>query len=326
MGYDGPMRLLLNIVVASVLGVTALVVYFATRPPAGEVAPAPVAVPVEAGDEDPGIAPLTESQRIRLETATDHRSTVHEAAFYALLENAADWGRTRATDEDVLMANMDTVLAEPDRYRGRLCVIEGTLAAVRPVDTTFDRWQDIRVWFIRLPDGSPDPDKLYTNTLVPVYLTDPLPLRLFETDSGQSTLSRSDYGRPVRVVARFLKVLEDEPIGDPTQTRRYPVFVGKRAHWAEPAKRAGPGLPVFIPLVLMVIVVYVVLRIVLARRSGEGFSRVDLQRRLRSQRLRLAGEDEPEEPEPDVDLPEDPAEALGTLDRQAAEHRNHGDR
>lgn len=314
------MRLVLNIVLALVLGLIALMLYLANQGSATSAGSAQAPAPLNP-------VPLTRSQQIRLETATDNLPTVDEAAFYALLENAAQWNAPGRSEEDLLIPNMKRILANPAAYRGKLCVIEGKLEAARPVDVSFEKWKDTRVWYLRMSDGEADPAKLYTNTLVPVYLSTPLPLPMTRTPEGQYIISRSDYGRTVRVIARFFKVLEDRPLGatTPTQVRQYPVFVGHTAQFVAAGSRSEkPGPTVFILVMLGAIGGYIVLRFLLARKVATQPSRIDALREQRARRLAALGEEEPEDQTPD--LPEDPVDAMDLLDRQAKENDSHGPR
>ncbi len=260
------------------------------------------------------IPPLDQSQLTRLETTHQGSRTVDEAAFYALLENAAKWP-TGATpddvaDDDVVLATaakIEQIVLNPAERQGQLVLIEGTLEGVMPpAKLARSGWEQIEGLLIRPAGGKP----------VIVYVTNPPPLTRDEPGSQYVT----QYGSKVKVLARFFKVVQDR--NRKGETTLYPVFVGNSvADFQADTTSTPPGLGI-IPLAALGIAGCIFLLYYRVRRMGRtaGGGHLTLeeykQRKLQRAQAAEAPEEEATDDEPAVELPKDPADALDALKHQ----------
>ena len=255
------------------------------------------------------VAPLNDSQLTRLHVAADHSSTVDEAALYALLENAGQWeGEIEAGS---VIPDFDPILSDPADWRGRLCLVEGTLWRVIDPDLGRTGWQQVRGLVLELPaSSSPLPDTTPPpRRFVIVYLTDPPDLNLRVEEHGLPWR----LGAPVRVAARFYKLLNSTT--EAGEERSVPVFVGQRVTSLGQAAGTGSGGTAVVVVTLVVVVAagYAAYRLYCVLRSV-GRRNVDASRReLERVRPRPAAPRDPT-------LPDDPAEALNVLSDRAAHH------
>jgi len=235
---------------------------------------------------------LNPSQQQQLDTATDDSGMLDEAAWYPLLQNVLLWeGDTRPGS---MNPDYQAMLADPARFRGRRFFIKGKFAGM-PRNRQSLRagrlarpgpWDDrLEQWGIVVQQ---DPDQVVVVCLVaPPAMPRP--------------------GAPIEVVARFYKVWKTLDLrNEPT---RFLVFVGKSAAVTPSAGGRGPTfLPIVLPLVVALGLVWLILRRSIAGPRVEGPRRAPRQRPV----------DPPEMPataEPDS-LPTDPAEALRELSRR----------
>jgi hypothetical protein len=260
-------------------------------------------------------APLTDSQQARLDNADDASSTVDEAAFYALLENAAEWtpGEAGATIPDYAAMQRN-----PAAWRGKLCLIEGVLLSRLP-ERKLARtgWDQVRGLVIQVAGFDKPRKQIGPEDMVIVYLTDPPTLNPPKIQLDPNMLAET--GSKIRLVARFFKVLNEKNTRN--ESRLYLTFVGNSVAKLE---RDQSGASQFLPLILAAFVIlggYALIRIL---RKGKGMFASSNQlaehiARKRAER-EAEGADEIEPEDEDLDLPENPGDALDTL---AAKHREN---
>ncbi len=232
------------------------------------------------------IPPLAEDQRNILATADDGATRDHrEAAFFALLQNTAQWTGEIGDAPIRLHPDYDAMLADPDAYRGELCRIEGRIERVEPL---LSPYEGVEAWFVRVENDRP----------VLVYV-----------DFKDREESRLQFGRrsSITIVARFYKRYErvvDEVNGD-DQPQVYATFVGAFPQPLETIAAANRPFAItdlMIPLVVILCAGFGLVWI-LVRRGRAGGSSSRLQRLERA----------PEIVEIEPGLPDDPAEALAIL-------------
>jgi hypothetical protein len=268
------------------------------------------------------IVPLSPSEATRLETTTQRSLTVDEAAFYALLENAAKWPEKAtpqsAGDEEVVFAPFGKIKAEPQNWQGRLVMIEGKLEAVLPPRRLSRQgWERVEGLIIR-PEGAQP---------IIVYLTHP-PLLERDHEGSQYVSQR---GAQVKLVARFFKLVEHPNRND--EPTLYPVFVGRDASGIEADTSVVPQGFGIIPLAGLGIAGCIFLLYFRVRRMKRGQSATHLtlaeykRQRLERRKLREASEggddDSSAQDEAPIDLPKDPAQALNALTQR---HDDEADR
>ena len=144
------------------------------------------------------IPPLTDDQRVRLETAYDGRDH-QEAAFVALLENARRWTGGLGEAPVRLHPDLEAMLGEPQAYRGELCRIAGRLEQQARLPIPY---QGVTEWFVRDEAGRP----------ILVYV------------DGLALDHPVREGRQVTIIARFYKRIDG--VGRDGEPHRYPAFVG----------------------------------------------------------------------------------------------------
>lgn len=232
------------------------------------------------------IPPLTANQQGMLATADDGGTRDHrEAAFWALLENTAQWTGELGDAPIRLNPEFDSMLSEPDAYRGELCAIQGRIEQIEPL---LPPYSGVEAWFVRVEGDRP----------VLVYV-----------DFKGREEARLEFaaGQRIEIIARFYKRYErtaDHPGAD-QQLHAYPVFVG--AFPERFVAPAGPGFAaIIVPLVILLGGAFVLV-IILVRRSDPA----------RKAAPRPAPKGAPDEG--DAELPADPAEALAVL-RDRAEN------
>jgi hypothetical protein len=230
------------------------------------------------------VTPLSETERIVIETARDDR-THEEEAFAVLLTHVAQWAPAAGSevgDEPIRLApDYAAMIEAPQAYRGELCRIEGRIEQRTGLGGPFAGSDE---WFIRTADGTP----------VIVYLP------------VDDAMKQRRDGERVAIDARFYKRMTLEA-RDGTE-RQYAAFVGARP-WVVATQTGNPlnGLWVLGGLVALLLVVFTVLFAVV-RRGGA-------RRAWRGLGGSLGGSAD------DVDgadaaLPADPAEALAELKRR----------
>lgn len=241
------------------------------------------------------VPPLTEAQRVQLDTAIDSNRQFDEAALYPLLHNADTW--QPGDEAGAMIPDYGAILEAPAQHRGGLFLIEGWFGGV-PKRGSLE--------VARLTRGGPWDDRLEQWVIVTdrqkdevavVYLLDPPPA--------------PGAGAKVRLAARFYKVLADFDRSTPPKPTSYLLFIGKTTQIMESGSggTATPGGGALLLLVLL---------------AGGWFT---FRHMLRSQQLRprlaraapggIGIEEDPDtDEEVDIDLPKDPAEALGALNRE----------
>ncbi|MDH3583247.1 MAG: hypothetical protein OER86_03440 [Phycisphaerae bacterium] len=259
-----------------------------------------------------GLTPLTESQLIRLETADDRSDEIREAAFYALLENVADWPRTRA---GAVIPDYADILDQPQVWRGRPCLIEGTLQTRLPARKLERGWEKVRGLTIDIHPDKPMAEKNEKDFVI-VYLTEPPDVRGAVLQWNDALLDET--GTRVEVVARFYKLQDSGNRGGATKS--YMAFVGRNL------KLLGgkSGAPAWrIPALMGAIVLMMAAFWWRLRRLRQGFAAparaTSLASFIDQRRAEREGENEETELEPPPDLPEDPVDALGILAGDRAE-------
>lgn len=253
------------------------------------------------------VTPLSDTQTQRLDGATDHSATFDEAAFYALLENAAQWEPTLA---GATVPDYPALFEQPADLRGQYFLIEGKLTSEWKLPTLARQgWEGVRAFTVEY-----EPEQYLI-----VFLTKPPDFQRIAT--GPDGNIRLDHqGRTVKLGARFFKVLDRT--SQANQKRSYLLFVGHSFNEMTESESEGGGLEklaVVLPIVLVIalLVVYMMIR----RSSGDRESQIDKFHRERA--MRRAGEAAPSPPEDEddesADLPEDAADALNQLDQKQPE-------
>lgn len=246
------------------------------------------------------IPPLTEAQRVQLETADDTRPP-DEPAWYGLLSNVASW---EAPPPGAKVAGGGTppdyaaLMQSPGALRGDVFVVEGRFAGRqrRQVVLREGPWgRALTEWGVVVDPAAGGGEE----RVVVVYLVDP--------DGRQATPRRNQR---VRVAARFYKLWPD---ADGTgRAVTYPVFVGRSAALIEPEGWAAGRM--FRDLIVAAIIVLMAGLFGIrwwARRQRVARRRPRLSDRRRP--VDRPGDSENDDAPP---LPDDPAEALAELDAQ----------
>ncbi len=247
------------------------------------------------------LPPLTAEQQAQVATASDFSPAWDEGALYPLLQNALQWpGHDEA---GALIPDYDAMLADPARYRGQLCLVEGQLGGpVEVVPYRLSRagpWDDkLQRWGILV---RADPD-----LVVVVYLVDGPPLA-----------QTPRPGVRVRLLGRFYKVWrQPDQNHQPTD---YLVFIGKTTAAAAPAQRYAryrtTPMQWNLRWVLLLLVVGVAAIYLLRRMTRLSMQPRPLPGQLRRRQERAhAGQDAGAQER--ADLPRDPAAALDQLARR----------
>jgi len=226
------------------------------------------------------VVPLTDAERIAIDTARDDRSH-EEEAFAVLLTHAASWTDGLGDQPIRLTPDLGAMIADPAQYRGALCRLEGRLEQRTGLGGAFAGADE---WFIRTSDGTP----------IVVYLP------------VDDTMKLLRDGQHIAINARFYKRMQFE--GRDGQQHAYAAFVGARP-WLTEAPNPWRHLWVLGALVMVLLVTFVVL-FAIVRRGGS--AQRDGSRFLHDDALPEA-EDASGAP-----LPADPAEALEELQRRQA--------
>jgi hypothetical protein len=228
------------------------------------------------------VTPLTDGQSVRLETAMDGRDH-QEEAFVALLDNVRSWDIDAIPGDSpvIVQPDFETMLVNPDQWRGALCRIEGVIQQRNQLDRPFE---GVHEWFVRTEDGRP--------------------ILLFITALDEATADRVRDGRGVVVYARFYKRID--AVARDGEEHRYPAFVGRGPALTGGVVDTG-GLGMLVAVVLPIAGLLVVFLLVWM------WSRRRSTRRLAVAAHREAGI----EVDDGGPLPDDPCEALGELKRRA---------
>ncbi len=166
-----------------------------------------------------GVAPLSEGQRVQLDTAMDFNSTFDEAGLYPLLNNALQW--EKGDEAGAMIPDYKAIFESPGEHRGQLFLIEGAFAGgsqrVRQLSRPGSWDGKLNQWVVVVDRA--------TDEVAVVYLVDPPPA--------------PKAGAKVRTVGRFYKVLSDtDREGRPTN---YLTFVGHGAQVEERSSGSGVG-------------------------------------------------------------------------------------
>jgi len=226
------------------------------------------------------IGPLTDEERVIIDTAYDGRDH-KEAAYIALAEHAAAW-TDGVSDEPVrLDPDFDAILADPDAYRGDLCLIAGRIEQQSPLEAPYDLTEE---WFIRNDDGRP----------ILVYV------------AGLDGSEGLEPGAGVEIFARFYKRV-DATARD-GQVHRYPGFVGAlpREMKSTVAKADDWRYLWIIAIAIFIMLIALLLIMMRLRRTPR-----------RMPPARPANTPDETDEEDAVTLPDDPAAALDELKRRA---------
>ena len=223
------------------------------------------------------LAPLSQDEEVRLETAVD-RSDQREEAFAMLRAHVLEWPEADGIDLDRLLLrrglDVEALVEDPAVHRGELHLLDGTIAQSTKLSGSARGFEE---WFVRERDGE---------TFIAFVPT---------TDSSATN------GEGVRVLGRFYKLISAE--GRDGVLRTWPALVGV-ALPASPVESAGIGpVGVLAGLVLAGAVAWAFLR----RRAGRAGGG-DVEHALAALRLNADEEDEEEKP-----LAGDPAEALAEM-------------
>ncbi len=234
------------------------------------------------------IGPLTDEQRLRLETARDggdHR----EEAFMALIENAGEWSEGPIEEPVRLNPDFETMLGSTEEYRGELCRIAGVIQQQSGLGRPYD---EAREWFVRDATGRP----------ILVFV------------AGLADEEAGDFvdGRRVAIYARFYKRVD--AVAQDGRLRSYPAFVGALPSLAtgmgSKAGSSGTMLRAVIVLLSAVGAVFVIVLVMSRRVQSRRKVLAPLPGRFE---LRDSVEGEP--------LPDDPVKALAELKSRAERGR-----
>jgi len=152
------------------------------------------------------LLPLTDAQRLQLDSARDSIAQTDEGALYPLLENAMLWPANQLAGAKV--PDYAAILANPAEHRGELFLIEGMLRRAQPIGRLAlpGPWDEsLSEWAIQYGD---DPQKLLVVNLV--------------APPGQPV-----EGSRVKLAARFYKLWATT--NTKNEPRTYMVFVGRDA-------------------------------------------------------------------------------------------------
>lgn len=226
------------------------------------------------------VTPLTDADRIAIDTARDDRSYEDEA-IAVLLTHAATWTAEPGVGEEPIRLTPDVaaMLKEPAKYRGALCRIEGRLEQRSGLAGSYAGADE---WFVRMGDGTP----------VIVYLP---------VNDGMKQLRD---GERIAINARFCKRMKFTARDETEHT--YAAFVG--AHPWRVGATANPWQGLWIPAALVMILLVAFMVVFAIVRKGTA---------ARKAGARPMGRLVSDETEMDaVALPSDPADALAELRRR----------
>ncbi len=250
--------------------------------------------------------PLTDDQRTAVEDVTDRVANIDEAGLYALLRNAEAWpDRVGEAIPGAMIPDPRSLRDDPGAARGEMFLIEGELESMAEPGIYTPRrvlaqpgWDHVEVWHVRLDDG----------TLAIVCLTDPPDVAARGVE-GQRVPNIARL--TLRIPARFYKLINAMGQDARPTMRTYPVFVGKAAQLtggAAPSRDAS-GLNALPYALLFAAVIVLLLVFGYVRAKAKRPSRLD-------ERLAQRQAADREEYAVRTDLPEDPAAALETLERE----------
>ncbi len=236
------------------------------------------------------IPDLTAEQTIELNSTIDGRDH-QDAGFYALIENARQWGSELGDAPVRLHPDIAAIAADPAAYRGELCRVAGRLEQVSPLDPPADDFVGL---FIR-----PAPEVGASADEVPRALLAFVPASRLVGSPGDE----------VEVIARLYKLARYE--SREGTSIDYPAFVGAFITVQSDSRSSGIAngdnfLAIIAGVLGLMLIVFAVLMIrvrALRKRDRAARSRGPVHVR-RSEREPL---DEPTE------LPADPAEAMAVL-------------
>ncbi len=255
--------------------------------------------------------PLTEAQRMQLDSARDTLAQTDEGALYPLLENALLWPANLQAGATI--PDYAAIQANPASHRGELFLIEGTLRRARPIGKLAlpGPWEgSLSEWTIQYGN---EPEKMLVVNLV-------------------APPGEPKDGTDVRLAARFYKLWVTT--NSLNQPRTYMVFVGRDATIVSAPRAFALNGEIPVSVLALVLCVGVFALIWVIRRTPKmTFNPAPTawqQRRRRAQELqeqaaaRRAVRDSQaaEQATPPVDvssLPKDPAQALAQLDTRDAQ-------
>jgi len=247
------------------------------------------------------IPPLTEGERIQLDSASDFDSAVDAGALYPLLNNAVQW---KPGDEaGAMVPDYAAILEAPAEHRGDLFLIRGLFNGVPHHRGTLavtglrreGPWTGkLELWDIVVNEQQ--------GQLVEVYLVNP-----------PVTPPR---GAPVTIVARFYKVWRTQAGPQGGEVKDFLLFVGHSAEVGQTAAGGGRGggneVMLLVGLVLLMVVAFYVLRGRIRRHDTAPVAAA-AERVLRDRRrARIV----PRDADDGESLPTDPVAALDELQRR----------
>jgi hypothetical protein len=234
----------------------------------------------------PMVPPLTEGQRVRLDTAIDGRDH-QEEAFVALLEHIRSWdpGVVPGDAPVIVQPDLEAMIAAPEAFRGALCRVEGVIQQQRRLDRPYE---GVAEWFVRDDSGRP--------------------LLVFVADLGSATAARFGDGRRAVLHGRFYKRID--ALARDGERRAYAAFVAQRP--AEViASPGGSNVGAVVGIGLAVSGLFIVFLAVWvwSRRRGPA----------RRSMIGVGAVASLLEVDDSASLPDDPTEALAELKRRAEE-------
>lgn len=281
-------------------------------PPADQPdAPAQAVAPTPTGN---AIPPLTDAQKMQLDSTGDNDGVIDAAGLYALLANVANWPNLSERVGPIggaVIPDYQQMLEEPGNWRGQLMWIGGQFGGQQrdiPLARPGPWGEAVKEWGILIERAGQQGDD---DLVVVVLLVDP-----------HGVLRKPPPARRVAVACRFYKVwatvdLRGEPV-------RFLTFVGRYPQVGNPGgDEPGRLLPSVTPgSVILLVVIAAGIGFWWVRRMRSGTmppQRMVLERR----RQRRAARRDPQDGHDQSDaadqppLPTDPADALSAL---ATEH------
>lgn len=255
------------------------------------------------------LPPLNDQQQQMFTEAPQLTTQFDQAALYALLQNAQSWSTDPAANEaGARLPDYSDIRVKPDKWQGEPCLVEGTLVSRVHLGTlSRTGYGNVESWAIRTPPASGSGGD--QGSIVIAFLTNP-PAVSWKAAIGNNELP-AKRGMAVRIVARFYTIYRtNDTKGRPLE---YPIFVGRTATFphASPMVDVAFRPLLLVTLIFVMIVAYVIVIIVRIKRG-----RMDRSRRMEEKLQRQATIDEEVDEDRRYDLPEDPAAAMDTLDKE----------
>lgn len=244
--------------------------------------------------------PLTEAQWHQLRTATDGDDRFDAPALYALLPGLIRWDP--GDERGAAVPDWNAIQADPSAHRGAVLLLEGEVRRTRSLrlQRAGDWGPELIEWAVASQD---DPEKIVLVYLLPSAAAQAGP-----------TPSR---GTPVRLAGWFYRLYQDPKTGQgPTgagagnDALAYPMLLAGTATIVSTNPSNASRSSLLIAAVVVLAVGVVALRWFRGRHDGY-LGRPGERRRRERSGLNLAPH--PGQTPAEVELPDDPAEALQAM-------------